>query len=209
MLRSPNGLLHVIDVLLECKFRRMHADHHQALVLVFLRPGANIRNRAQAVDAGIGPEIDQHDLALQILRRQRRRVQPFGRAVERRQIGLRPASAWSSPDALSSPAGLGAHHRRAATASSPNCRADAICQAGPVPATVVLPTERLVRKPVSRPSAIATTAASTAAPRPAPDPLTGTERTLHRSEHPSADEQAPAPARSPRPRHRPEATARS
>ena len=59
----------------------MHADHHQALVLVFLGPGPDIGHRAQAIDAGIGPEIDQHDLAARAPRRQRRRVQPFDRAV--------------------------------------------------------------------------------------------------------------------------------
>ncbi len=45
--------------------------------LVLLRPGAHIGQRAQAVDAGIGPEVDQHDLAAQAFGRERRRVQPF------------------------------------------------------------------------------------------------------------------------------------
>ena len=66
----------------------MHADHDQAVVAVGLRPGANIGDRAQAVDAGIGPEADHDDLAAQPLRRQRRRVQPFHRARQRRQRAL-------------------------------------------------------------------------------------------------------------------------
>ena len=76
-------LLDVTDDLLEGEFRRVHADYHKTLVLVFVGPCADVRQRAQAIDAGIGPEIDQHHLALERLARQRRRVQPFHRAVER------------------------------------------------------------------------------------------------------------------------------
>ena len=47
------------------ELRRVHADHHQSLVLVLLGPGADIGQRAQPVDAGVGPEIDEHDLAAQ------------------------------------------------------------------------------------------------------------------------------------------------
>ena len=60
-------LLHIGDHLLEGEFRRMHADHDQTLVAILFRPGPHIRQAAQAIDAGIGPEIDQHDLALERL----------------------------------------------------------------------------------------------------------------------------------------------
>src|SRR5690349_11863740 len=43
----------VVDVLLEREFGRMHADHHQPLILVLLGPRANIRFRALPVDAGV------------------------------------------------------------------------------------------------------------------------------------------------------------
>src|SRR5258707_14528868 len=83
-----NGAPHIVDALLESEFRRMHADHHQTLILVFLRPGFDVGNGTQAVDAGIGPEVDQHDLAAQRLRRQWRRVQPFDDASQRRQVAF-------------------------------------------------------------------------------------------------------------------------
>ena len=40
---------------------------------VFIGPRADVRQRAQAVDAGIGPEIDQHHLAFELRGRERRR----------------------------------------------------------------------------------------------------------------------------------------
>ncbi len=77
--------LHVAQVALEGELRRMHADHHQALVAVTLFPLAHIGQGAQAVDAGIGPEIDQHHLAAQAFGGQRRAVEPAGGTVQRRQ----------------------------------------------------------------------------------------------------------------------------
>jgi hypothetical protein len=44
-------------------FPGWYADHNQTLVFVFLRPAFHVGQRAQAIDAGVGPEIDQHDLA--------------------------------------------------------------------------------------------------------------------------------------------------
>ncbi len=84
-LEVGDGGAHVLAALLEREFGRVHADHDQPLVAVFLSPGAHVRDRAQAVDAGIGPEIDQHDLALEPFHGQWRRVEPFHRAVERRR----------------------------------------------------------------------------------------------------------------------------
>ncbi|MNT83017.1 hypothetical protein D3C72_2228310 [compost metagenome] len=49
----------------------MHADHDEALILVFFGPGADIGNGADAVDAGIGPEVDEDDLATQLFARER------------------------------------------------------------------------------------------------------------------------------------------
>ncbi|SMP00021.1 hypothetical protein SAMN06265221_1562 [Paracoccus laeviglucosivorans] len=71
-----HGLFDVGKLFLKGEFRGVDADHDQSLILVFLGPGPDIGDGAQAVDAGIGPEIDQHDLALQLLGRQRVRVQP-------------------------------------------------------------------------------------------------------------------------------------
>src|ERR1700733_15942133 len=50
-------------ILFKGKLRGMDADDHQTAVLVFLIPRPDIGQRAQAVDAGIGPEIDQNYFA--------------------------------------------------------------------------------------------------------------------------------------------------
>src|SRR5256885_15707050 len=69
-------LADVVNVSLKRKFRRMDADHHQALVAVFLSPGTNIGKRPQPVDAGKGPEVDKYDFPPQISRRQRLGIEP-------------------------------------------------------------------------------------------------------------------------------------
>ena len=76
-------LAYVVDVLLELELRRVNADHHQAPTLVLLGPGAHVRQRAQPVDAGIGPEVDEDDLTAQARNGQRRRVEPVAGTVER------------------------------------------------------------------------------------------------------------------------------
>ena len=54
-------------------------------------PRADVRQRPQPVDAGVGPEVDEDDASAESLRRQRLGVEPAGRAVERRPGGPRPA----------------------------------------------------------------------------------------------------------------------
>src|SRR5262245_21365725 len=61
----PHGTTDVVDVLLESELRCVHPDHDEAFV-VLLRPCANIRQGAQPIDAGIGPEVDEHDLPGQV-----------------------------------------------------------------------------------------------------------------------------------------------
>ncbi len=75
-------LAHALRVVLELELGRVHADDDQALARVRAGPGAHVGQRAQAVDAGIGPEVDQHHLAAQALERERRRVEPAGGAGE-------------------------------------------------------------------------------------------------------------------------------
>src|ERR1700689_211352 len=73
----------------------MNADNYQAAVLVFLIPGPDIRQRAQAIDAGIGPEIDQNHFATKRSRGERRRVNPgssSGKIGKDRRRGLRGAA---------------------------------------------------------------------------------------------------------------------
>src|SRR4051812_24332741 len=69
-----HGPANVVDVLLKSELRRMDADHHQSLVLVFLGPGADIRSRSQPLDAGVGPEIDEDDFSTQTWHREGRRL---------------------------------------------------------------------------------------------------------------------------------------
>ena len=70
---------HVFMVLLELELRRVDAQYHQAVVLVLRPPVPQERQRADAVDAGVRPEVHQHHVALsdQFLDRQRFiRVEP-------------------------------------------------------------------------------------------------------------------------------------
>lgn len=62
-LQVANRFLHVGALLLERELRGMHADHNQTGILVFRGPSFHVRQRAQAVDAGVRPEIDQHNFA--------------------------------------------------------------------------------------------------------------------------------------------------
>jgi hypothetical protein len=80
-----HGRSNVVDVPLEPEFGRVHANHDQSLILVLVGPGTNIGLCALSIDAGVGPEVDEHYLASQSLRRQRLRVEPAGGAGEGRQ----------------------------------------------------------------------------------------------------------------------------
>jgi len=50
---------------LERELGSVNADDHQAAVAVALPPGLDVGQRANAIDARVGPEVDQHDLAAQ------------------------------------------------------------------------------------------------------------------------------------------------
>src|ERR1700730_9126049 len=83
--QTSDGLAHIADIPLEREFGRMYADDNETVIPVFLSPGPDIRQRVQAIETIERPEIDQHHLAAQSLRRQRRRIQPFGTAGKARQ----------------------------------------------------------------------------------------------------------------------------
>jgi hypothetical protein len=84
----PGGLADVVDVALERELGRVDADHHEALICVLLGPRAHISERAQPVDAGVRPEIDEDDLPSQALGSQRGRIEPAGGSVEAGQVAL-------------------------------------------------------------------------------------------------------------------------
>src|SRR4029077_14767856 len=67
---------------------RVDADHDQAVIGVSVGPGADIDEGPEPVDAGVGPEVGEHDLPFEIGGRERRRVQPAGRPVEAGQVAL-------------------------------------------------------------------------------------------------------------------------
>src|SRR5439155_8491919 len=79
-------LADIVDVSLKRKFRRMDADHRQAFVAVFLSPGTNVGKRAQPVDAGKGPEVDENDFPSKVSRRQRLGIEPPSCAGKRSQL---------------------------------------------------------------------------------------------------------------------------
>ena len=80
------GPANVLEVVLKGELRRVHADHHHSVILVFLGPRADIGKGAQPVDAGVGPEVDEDDFSAQVGRREWRRIEPRGRATQRRQL---------------------------------------------------------------------------------------------------------------------------
>ena len=73
---------------LEREFRRVDADDDQAMLGITIMPGADVWQGAQAIDAGIGPEIDQDDLAAKLLAGERLAVDPRAESVERGQRAL-------------------------------------------------------------------------------------------------------------------------
>ena len=81
-----HGSAHILDLFFKGELRRVHADHDQSLLRVFLGPRADIGQLAEPIDAGIGPEVDEDHFPAQAGRPQWRRIEPSGRAAERRQL---------------------------------------------------------------------------------------------------------------------------
>jgi hypothetical protein len=69
---SARGFADVLDLALERELGRVDADNDQVQFAVLLVPGADEGERSQPVDTGVRPEVDEHHLARQILRGQRR-----------------------------------------------------------------------------------------------------------------------------------------
>jgi hypothetical protein len=83
---EDRGLLDdVVNRALESELGRVNADDGQSQPAVLGVPGADIGQRAQPVDAGVGPKVDQHDAAAQALRCQWIRIEPGRRPIERRE----------------------------------------------------------------------------------------------------------------------------
>src|ERR1700730_12922574 len=67
--QTSDDLANIADIPLEREFGRMYADDDETIVPVFLSPGPDIGQRMQAIDTIEGPEINQHHLTAQSLRR--------------------------------------------------------------------------------------------------------------------------------------------
>ena len=80
---------HVRDHMLEGELGGVHPHHHEPVLRVGLVPGLDVGKRALAVDARVGPEVHQDDLAPQSRECERlaaRCVQPRGDPLERRRL---------------------------------------------------------------------------------------------------------------------------
>src|SRR3954467_5652495 len=89
-------LPHTLDVALERELRRVDSDDDQPVVAIGVRPRPDVWLRAQPVDAGERPEVDEHDAAAQIGRAERVGVEPLRGPAERRHV-LVPEHAQSRP----------------------------------------------------------------------------------------------------------------
>jgi hypothetical protein len=76
---------HVVEVVLEAEFERVHADDDEPAVAIPLVPRPDVRRRAQPGDARVRPEVDEDDTAAELGGRERLGVEPDGRAVEGRE----------------------------------------------------------------------------------------------------------------------------
>src|SRR5207245_1696435 len=75
----------VVGDSLEPELRRVDPDDLQSGRAIVLPPGLQMRERPQAVDAGIRPEVDQHDFAPELLDRERFRIEPVSDPREARR----------------------------------------------------------------------------------------------------------------------------
>src|SRR5262249_48217034 len=63
-------------ILRESEFRSMHSNDRQTFVAIAFVPRLHIRQRPNAIDAGVVPEIHKHCPPAKLTEAQRRRIQP-------------------------------------------------------------------------------------------------------------------------------------
>ena len=97
---------HALELVLERELRRVHSDDDQSVVSIGLRPGTDVRLRAQPVDAGQRPEVHDDDMAAQLLGAEGLGVEPSRRPAERGNVltfedgHQRAAACWPVGDVL-------------------------------------------------------------------------------------------------------------
>jgi len=74
--------LRLLRGLLKGELRRVDADYDQSLLLVPLVLFLDVGKMVEAIDAGICPEVDQHDTPAQRIHLQRLGIQPGADALE-------------------------------------------------------------------------------------------------------------------------------
>ena len=85
---TQDDAANILGVFFIFKFCRVHSDHNQ-LVRIFFFQLLQIGNDVHAVDAAVGPKIEQHNFAFQRRERQRLiRIQPTATAAEFRRANL-------------------------------------------------------------------------------------------------------------------------
>jgi hypothetical protein len=73
---------------LEAELGAVRADDDESADAIALGPRPDVRQGPQPVDAGVRPDVDEDDAPTQLPGYQRLRVDPHGRAVERREVAV-------------------------------------------------------------------------------------------------------------------------
>ena len=192
--KALHGGTDIVDVPLERELRRVDPDDDRALVAILLRAGLDIGQRAQAVDAGIGPEIGENDVTAQPFCRHRRAIQPIDRTPKRRELPLNRQlhrrllrRSHHNPARVDFMTGAGFTATCAGSAAVAFVvawrRSRSVCS---IP--FVLASDTCVSSPPSRPGAMATTPARTATPSPRRIHSPRPRRPLRRREDLAPDE---------------------
>src|SRR5579862_7197275 len=75
--QTSNGTFYIIWIFFKLKFRRMHTNNYKPMILIILMPFFYVRKRANAVNATIGPKINQNNMAFKFFNRERLAINPF------------------------------------------------------------------------------------------------------------------------------------
>jgi hypothetical protein len=100
---DPSGsdrLIDQLDLVLEGELRRVDADNDEPVVAVGPGPRPDVGHRAQPVDAGQRPEVDQEDVTAQLVRAEGLGVDPPGRPVQSRCACHDDLLPWTSVNDL-------------------------------------------------------------------------------------------------------------
>ena len=92
-----DGVDHVLPDLLELELRSVYPQDDETLICVLCVPLLDVGQGADAVDAGVGPEVDENDLSPLALEGEGLRVYP---AIDSRELGRLPVELGALTDIL-------------------------------------------------------------------------------------------------------------